>query len=54
MMQRASRGFVLLPRPEGLTADLPDVRATWWRLRRHYDERLPAEPGVILIRGRRR
>ena len=34
-------------------ATLAVLRRTWWRLRRHYGVRLPAERGVIVINGGR-
>lgn len=34
-------------------AETVELRAMWWRLRR-IDERLPAEAGVIVIKGWRR
>jgi hypothetical protein len=43
----------LAQHPRDCEADLAEVRATWWRLRRAGAE-LPAEPGVIAIRGGRR
>ncbi len=43
----------LAQHPRHQAADQPEVRATWWRLRCAGAE-LPAEPGVIAIRGVRR
>lgn len=39
--------------PRDPEADLAEVRASWWRLHQAGVE-LPAEPGVIVIRGGRR
>ena len=29
------------------------VRDLWWRLNRHHGEKLPPEPGLIILRGGR-
>ena len=42
--------FRLFPCPMRVD-ELPDVRRLWWRQRRHEGVELPAERGVILIRG---
>lgn len=44
---------LLAQHPRAREADLPEVRVTWWRLRR-AGAPLPAEPGTIVIDGGRR
>lgn len=44
---------LLAQHPRDREADLPEVRATWWRVRR-AGAPLPAEAGVIVIEGGRR
>jgi hypothetical protein len=42
----------LVPRPMR-PDELPDVRRLWWRQRRHKGMELPAERGLIVIKGGR-